>query len=443
MAAEARNRYGILSRITCPHCWERFSPEKTLWVSEHNDLLGDPRLGAEEPQRFLPTRFTARGEALDAKGIACHTLACPRCHLTIPRGLLESEPLFISILGAPASGKSFYLAAMTWELRHLLALQFAISFSDADPLFNRTLNSYEEALFVNSRPDRVMPLADLIQKTEEQGEHYDFVSFGGQTVSYPRPILFALHPEEGHPNCANAAKLARIVCLYDNAGEHFQPGRDTVSSPVTRHLAQSRALMFVFDPTQDGRVRQLGNLGNAGFGSIRDGKVGRQEPILQEAAARVRRYSGLRQTEKHKRPLIVVVTKYDLWSPLLDDDAPPEPWRRTTVKDDGNGRHGQTIAALDTSKVREMSAAVRELLLRLCPEIVAASESFSQDVTYVPVSAVGWAAHLDPKSGQHSIRPAETRPYWVTVPFLYALSKSSHGLVPVFKTNKSKPQGHT
>src|SRR6185503_21257078 len=101
------------------------------------DLLGDPRLGPEQNQRFLPTRFTVTGEAIDAKGFPCYTLACPHCHLTVPRGMLESEPLFLSILGAPASGKSFYLSAMTWELRKSLSFQFAVSFTDADPLMNR------------------------------------------------------------------------------------------------------------------------------------------------------------------------------------------------------------------------------------------------------------------------------------------------------------------
>ena len=103
---------GILERVTCPHCWEQFAPEKTLWISEHSDLLGDNRL-PDQSQRFLPTRFTVKGEAIDSKGFPCHQLACPNCHLVVPRPLFEMEPLFLSIFGAPASGKSYFLAAMT------------------------------------------------------------------------------------------------------------------------------------------------------------------------------------------------------------------------------------------------------------------------------------------------------------------------------------------
>ncbi len=67
------------------------------------------------------------------------SLACPKCHLPIPRAMLEMESLFISILGAPASGKSYFLTAMTWQLRQILPLNFKIAFTDADPESNRAL----------------------------------------------------------------------------------------------------------------------------------------------------------------------------------------------------------------------------------------------------------------------------------------------------------------
>src|SRR5262249_37958593 len=138
----------------------------------------------------------------------------------------------------------------------MLPLNFAVSFADADPSLNRVLNEYEEALFSSTQPGDLVPLAKLIRKTEEQGELYDMVSFGTQTVSYPRPFVFTMQPQSGHPNPDRAGKLGRAVCLYDNAGESFQPGKDSAANPVTRHMAQSRVLLFVFDPTQDSRFRK-------------------------------------------------------------------------------------------------------------------------------------------------------------------------------------------
>src|SRR4051812_44270105 len=125
-------RIKLLPRITCPHCWHSFPSTDVLWVAFHADLKGDPQLGEEKQQRFLPTRFTPEGDALDARGHRCSALACPRCHLTIPRALLEMEPLFVSILGTPSCGKSYFLSSMIWELRRILPEQFALSFADAD-----------------------------------------------------------------------------------------------------------------------------------------------------------------------------------------------------------------------------------------------------------------------------------------------------------------------
>ena len=433
-----RRRGGLLDRVTCPHCWDHFAPEKVLWISEHQDLLGDQRLGPEQPQRFLPTRFNVAGEALDAKGFACQQLACPHCHLGLPRPFLELEPLFLSVFGAPASGKSYLLAAMTWELRRILPLDFAVSFSDADPTLNRVLNEYEESLFSSAQGEEFVPLAKLIRKTEEQGELYDMVSYGSQAVSYPRPFVFGMQPRQDHPNTAKAAALSRVVCLYDNAGESFQPGKDTTANPVTRHMAQSRALFFVFDPTQDSRFRKQCD---ARLGPASAKEISRQEPILQEAAARIRRHVGLKQMDKHSRPLIVIVTKCDAWLHLVEQSPCPEPWRQVPSGQSGERKIDIPLHALDTGLIEQRSQFVRQVLLTHCPEIVTAAEGFASHVTYIPVSAVGWETQVvDGTDGKRSlvIRPEDTAPYWVTVPYLYALCRTVPGLIPSIVRKKTR-----
>lgn len=417
---------GILERVTCPHCWDQFAPEKLLWISEHSDLLGDQRLGPDHQTRFLPTRFSINGEALDAKGFVCHQLACPHCHLSIPRSLLEMEPLFLSIFGAPASGKSYFLAAMTWELRRVLPLEFHLSFADADPVMNRSLNDYEESVFSGSSASELVPLASLIRKTEEQGDLYDTVSFGNQTVSYPRPFLFSVQPQPDHPNASKSHSIARTVCLYDNAGESFQPGKDSAAAPVTRHLAHSRALFFVFDPTQDSRFQR--RMTEEGCALATATRTMRQEPILQEAAARIRRYSGLRQSEKHSRPLIVILTKFDAWWRVLGPEPPDNPWREVRQPSVAGGEG--VISALEAELVLSQSQLARDLLLQITPEIVTAAEGFAREVIYIPVSAVGWNVELDARTGLPAIRPVDAQPYWVTTPFLYGLARSAKGLIP-------------
>ena len=168
----------LRSRVTCPHCWEQFPPEEVLWISAHSDLRGDPLLGEDEQQRFLPSRFDPDGKALDVRGIACKDLACPHCHLSISWASLQMNPLFISILGAPGSGKSFLLASMTWQFRQTLRDKFCLSFGDADPLANQVLSDYEEALFLNPNEDDLVTL----KKTELEGDLYQSVRFGDREV---------------------------------------------------------------------------------------------------------------------------------------------------------------------------------------------------------------------------------------------------------------------
>jgi hypothetical protein len=390
--------------------------EDVLWISRHVDLLGDPRLGAEQQERFLPTRFDLDGNALDAKGFACHELACPRCYLHVPRAMLESDSIFISILGTPGCGKSFFLTAMTWGLKSVLPEHFALAFADADPRSNVRLHEYEELLFLNPRMDTAIPLADLIRKTELQGDLYDSVVFGNQTVNYPRPFMFSLQAQPGHPKYATERRLSRLLCLYDNAGEHFQPGQDSTGSPVTEHLACSRLLMFLFDPTQDVRFRTL-CLGTGKNESV--GKTSRQESVLHESAVRIRKRVTLAHDAKHQRPLIIVVTKADLWSHHLGQTKWQHPWKSKEL-----------VAGLDLDMVDGVSRRLRELMLGCSPEFVDAAENFAESVVYIPVSALGSMPVVQPETGRLAIRPRDIQPLWETVPLLYGLCRWVPGIIP-------------
>ena len=419
----------LQTRVTCPHCWSEFPPDRALWIAQHPDLVGDPRLGADQPQRFLPTRFNIQGAAIDSRGFACHGLACPKCHLGVPRPMFEMRPMFLSILGSPASGKSYFLAAMTWRLRNVLPKYFAVGFNDADPVLNHRLQEYESLQFLN--PNQDTPVA--IEKTEVQGDLYDMVLYGDQAVSYPRPFVFSLLPMHGHPNLVSADKAARTICLYDNAGESFLPGEDSATSPVTRHLALSRVLMFLFDPTQDMRYRRLcgGKTADPQMMEraerLQRERAVRQETILSEAAQRVRRYAGLAQSQKHDRPLIVVVTKFDSWKHLLAGATLPA----VRIANLANNH-----SAVNLEGVEEVSKLVRTLLWKISPEIVSAAESFSSQVLYVPVSATGRGPETDPQTGALGFRPKDMKPIWAEVPMLYALSRWTQGLVPYIKPGK-------
>ncbi len=405
----------LLAKTTCPNCWHQFEPHDVLWVSAHPSLRGDVRLGSDAHRRFLPSRFNPEGDALDAMGSACTQLACPRCHLAVPRVCLEVKPWFVSLFGAPSSGKSYLLAAMMWALRRRLPELFRVGFTDSDAGTNQALAGWEEQLFFNPTPDADFPLVELIKKTLAVGEQYNTVTFGSDPILYPQPFLFTLRPRADHP-LAEDPDAARVLCFYDNAGESFLAGSDKATSPVTRHLAESALLLFLFDPIQHAPFRQ--KLAGAGIRLASDlpadRMMNRQDLIVTEAAGRVRRFARLPDGEKHDRPLVVIVTKMDVWAPLVPELSSAElPIAATKSR----------AAALNLDRINEQSQAIRRLLISLTPEVVTAAEEFASSVTYVGVSALGTAPTENAATKRWTVRPANVRPAGVELPLLLGLHK--------------------
>jgi hypothetical protein len=418
----------LRSRITCPHCWTEFPPHELLWVAAHSDLRGDPLLGQDEQQRFLPSRFTADGKAIDVLGETCKDLACPRCHLSVAWALLEMQPLFLSILGAPGSGKSYFLSSMTWQLRQTLRDRFAVSFTDADPLNNQVLSEYEERLFLNPQEDQLV----FLRKTELEGDLYQSVAYGERRVWYPRPFVFSLQPLDGHVDYAKRRLLSRTLCLYDNAGEHFLPGGETSNRP-SKHLALSKVLFFLFDPTQHPKFRARCKAHSKDPQMGDHGWSHRQDQVLLEAANSIRAHSGASASDKLKQPLVVIVTKYDAWRSLVPD-----------LKLDLSRiirRAGKTMSALDSEALGAVSDAVRQVLNQHAREMVMAAEGFAEEVVYIPVSALGCAPEIIDTSGMLGIRPRNIQPIWAEVPLLFALHRCTQGLVRVGTSRSGSSSG--
>ncbi len=415
----------LRARITCPHCWHQFPPQEVRWIASHPELRGDERLGEDAPKRFLPTRFDKNCRALDAKGQPCTQLACPRCHLFIPWVLLEVKPLLISILGAPGSGKSYFLAASVWRLRQTLLEQFHLQFLDSDPRINQVLLDYEERLFLSAHPDELT----LLPKTETKGHLYESVRIAGELVWYPKPFVFTLQPAPSHPNARHAARLTRAMCLYDNAGEHFLPGGDSPESSSTQHLSHSQALLFLFDPTQHPRIRQLCCSSSNDPQLHKYGWSHRQDYVLSEAANRIRLHRGLGQREKLPKPLVVVVTKFDAWKSLVEIGELE--LSQVVVRT----RSG--ISYLDLVRLESTSRVIRRMLERYVPELVATCWGVSDDVIFIPVSSLGTSPEVvDQGTGPIlAVRPGKVRPAWAEVPFLYVLQRTLPGVIPVRKLN--------
>lgn len=435
MAKYPTTRRRLLKEVVCPHCWTAFSPENVLWISEDSSLLGDERLGENARMRFLPTEYDQYGAPLDSKGTPCRDMACPRCRLKIPAPALDSPPIFMSIVGAPACGKSYYLASSTWSLRRKLPSKFKVNFTDADPAMNHRLQEYESLQFLNEGSGLVR-----IEKTQVQGDLYDVIQIGEQTVVLPQPFVFLASRAARQPDDEADDSYSRMICLYDNAGESYLPSNDDASSPVTRHLAKSKCVFFLFDPTQDARFRRKlarsGGVERGGVSSSVGGEAAtRQETVFSETARRIRSLRHMTTYERFEDLLIVIVSKADAWSrlsPNLVNILAKEPFARVGTGD---------VYGLRREKIEEASAETRELLLQLTPEFVSSVESFAANALYVPVSATGIGPSVDPETHAEGFRVEDMRPIWTTVPMLYALSWLASDLVRVGRARTEDDEG--
>ncbi len=310
----------IKTLLSCPHCWTDFHAHELLFISESNEQYDDPKLGTQYAKRFLPVRFDADGAAYDVDHFPCRQLACPNCHLPIPRPLLHLPNFYISIAGAPASGKSYFLASMIWQLRQTMAREFAMNFSDADAGMNTRIRQYESMQFMGGdNPDELVSIA----KTDVSGDIYNQSLINGANTILAQPFIFTIGPMPNHPMLKQGKRLSQTVCFYDNAGESFLPGADLATQPVTRHLAATNALIFVFDPTQDVRFRsrctdyvndpQMNP--DAHATNLRRSPVP-QEAILNNVIAQIRNLTLLPSHEPLAIPIVIALTKWDAWKQL-------------------------------------------------------------------------------------------------------------------------------
>ena len=92
------------------------------------------------------------------------------------------------------------------------------------------------------------------------------------------------------------------------------------------------------------------------------------------------------------------------------------------------------------STIERVSAEVRQILEKICPEVVAVSRSLSNRVYYIPVSATGSAPVKDEQTGKYMIRTDLMQPIWCEVPLLLTLGLQAPTLV-VSATKRSPNNG--
>jgi hypothetical protein len=314
----------------------------------------------------------------------------------------------ISLIGAPSAGKSYYLAALTRVLQDRLPNDFRLAFKDGDPSGNMLLNQMRNTLFSAATPEEA-----LIGKTALEGATYEKLPRLGRMVSLPRPFIYSI-------SRPGQQRQEMSMILYDNAGEHFEPGIDIHESPGAMHVANSAGLIFLFDPTANARFKAK-LIGAEDPQFTLKGRVDQQDSILAEMETRIKRVLGLSQNQRIAAPLAFVVGKSDTWEKLLS--SPLEP----VIKD----------FALDLKATQRNSDRVREVLVALCPGLVASAESLCSQICYFAASSFGHmpvVIQTGPNKGRIAPDPQRLVPAHVEEPVYWLLHLSAPEMIPAART---------
>ena len=393
--------------FTCPICWLKFDRGDVMHVAVHDSLFGDPLLGEEQMKRFHATRFNDRGQALDECGIPCTEIACPHCRRTLAPGFFDEPHKIFSIVGAPQSGKSYYLTVLIKLLQTTLFRDFGVVFRDADPTGNAPINEMKAHLFSAQNPAQA-----FLTKTQLEGAMYERLPRYDRMVTLPKPFIYSLSgAESDDENCS--------IVFYDNAGEHFQPGQDSTNSPGAQHIASSDAIFFLFDPTINPDFRR--SISDSEDPQFKSQVSDQQDIILAETEVRIKKLLGLDRREKVQTPLAIIIGKCDSWIDKIGSE---------------NLKNPIVNGTLDVGAVEANSQLVRNLMEEHCPYVIANAERISSDVCYFAASAFGHTpVTFEDDKGVSRIGPdpQKINPMYVEIPTLWALSRVRPGLVPFFK----------
>lgn len=407
-AEEEETLDGSSGRYTCPVCWLKFDAGNVLSIASHPDLMGDPVLGRDQMLRFLAKRFNTLGQALDEKGVPCPDIACPFCRCKLPPAFLESREHVFSIIGAPAAGKSYYLASLVHEMENNLARKFSAAWRDADPTGNSMLNDVTYRLFNSNTPEEA-----YLSKTDLEGALYSEFHRHGRLVKLPKPFVYAVS------SLKDSTKITSLI-FYDNAGEHFEPGRNSEESPGAQHVSIADGLFFLFDPTTSAPFRRkIGENADPQLVADAPKRVDQQNIIMTETAVRISTILNLSPGQKIDKPLAIMLGKSDLWLDKLDEKL------QSIYTDDGR---------VDHEKVDANSEILRRLMMELHPSLCTTAETLSTCVRYFAVSPLGCSPveFMDAASNSTKIGPDPRKiaPQRVCDPTLWVLSLLEPDIIP-------------
>ena len=398
-------------QVKCPHCWGSFfTRSEMLYVGED---------GGFHPPRLVQNWDNPRD--LQGKPFSFGR-ACPHCRQPVSSQLLETQSVFISIVGTPSSGKTYLLASMYQRARDQLSKRYnrAISFPGVS---GELVNRYFDKLFDLNDQDELVDLP----KTQEGGVAlYSEIKKGQDTYQYPKPFTMRMTNPLRRED-------AFAVVAYDNAGESFTKAVNLDSHVKSiDHLEDCDMILVVIDPVQIPSLAQelrakgvqdpqLDNLGGT-----------KQDDMLSGV---IERTIGLRGTEQSvgKTPVCVVVQKWDMLReagmipdlPRIDPNMQRQAADLIPLFDEDpiNIDPETNEAYVDLEELQAISIVVREMIRKYEPNIIHTLDSNFRTVRYFAASALGSSPEIHPVSNKLCFRPKNVNPFRVTDPLLWLLTR--------------------
>ena len=177
--------------MICPYCWVPISKSDFSHRESDHENVGEP--------------------------------VCPLCQHDLPWNCLNASQHIISIIGSPASGKSYFLPIHLKELRDNLLYNYGCDLQRANEN-TQQIEDMMECVYETKQP--------LPMTTYESTYH----SVDGER--HPKPYIYNLRP------LRNTRDLSLVY--YDHTGCAFAPRADTERKEIDYYHASG--LVFMFDP---------------------------------------------------------------------------------------------------------------------------------------------------------------------------------------------------
>ncbi len=327
-------------RFTCPFCFQTCRMNEVLYVCPSCDQPSQPGFLEREP--------------IKCKTPGCSGFAtwrqCPACGSDIPKMLLETPDLPISIVGACGSGKTAYTTVMLKELTSHTELGLALS-----PATRETKEKQNDNVW-SIYSHHTVPEATIYGSTEPQ-------------------IWTIRNSKKRRRNRIPTDALT----IYDKSGEDDWNVLGPTSAPFS-YISASKAIILVIDPLVLPAVRRGGMvdgnvLKNSCFGGEREGK----DPV--DLIAGLAKLFNAHSPKRVDIPVAVVITKLDT-IPEHESFGPQAIIRKNSLPI----RDGQ----VDLAELRQVDSEMRDWLKQIGEDrIIAALDMNFTDYHFFGVSSFG------------------------------------------------------